>query len=228
MLIKYSEIIEKYKLNFSTVLHVGAHEAEELDAYFTNGCKKAIWVEGNAALAENLASRLDKEKNLVLQAVVSDKDDQEVDFMIASNDQASSILSMGLHTKLFPGIKMESTQKVKTKTLKTLFAENNLSLKDIDFVNLDIQGAELLALKGMGDDIQEVKAIYTEVNTDYVYENCALMSEIDSYLKPYGFHRVETVFWPKHPWGDALYLKEGLFKRSFFQSIQSLFGMRVK
>ena len=74
-------------------------------------------------------------------------------------------------------------------------------------MNIDVQGAELLVLKGAENTLKTVNAVYTEVNTDYVYKNCALIEEIDEYLFSLGFKRTETKMWQNHPWGDALYLK---------------------
>ena len=48
--------------------------------------------------------------------------------------------------------------------------------------------------------------IYTEINTNTLYKDCALVSEIDEYLSKYGFIRVETSMTP-FEWGDALYIK---------------------
>jgi hypothetical protein len=53
-----------------------------------------------------------------------------------------------------------------------------------------------------------VKAVFTEVNTEEVYKGCALISQIDDFLSPLGFERVETVMWKNHPWGDALYIRK--------------------
>ena len=47
---------------------------------------------------------------------------------------------------------------------------------------------------------------YLEVNSDYVYKNCALVGEIDEYMLKYNFKRIETK-WTKEKWGDALYIK---------------------
>jgi sugar phosphate isomerase/epimerase len=74
-------------------------------------------------------------------------------------------------------------------------------------VNLDIQGVELKALKGMGDYLKDVQYIYTEVNSDYVYKNCSIVGEIDDFLKQYGFSRVETSWFRDCRWGDAFYMK---------------------
>ena len=73
-------------------------------------------------------------------------------------------------------------------------------------MNIDIQGAELLALKGMGDLIKYFDYVYLEVNSDYVYKKCALVHEIDDYLSKYNYVRVETS-WTDAKWGDALYIR---------------------
>ena len=82
-----------------------------------------------------------------------------------------------------------------------------------NFLNLDIQGAELKALKGMEEYLSKVDYIYTEVNSEYVYEKCAIVNEIDSYLMAFGFIRTETAWYSEdggrssHGWGDAFYIR---------------------
>ena len=82
---------------------------------------------------------------------------------------------------------------------------------DFNFLNLDIQGAELLALQGLEDNLKFIDYIYTEINTGEVYKNCAKVNEIDEFLKKYGFERVETAM-TSWEWGDAFYIKKGLKK----------------
>lgn len=207
MLISYKTIIEKYNLNIKNVLHVGAHKAEELVSYLDNGVEKVIWVEANRELAQQLKERLQEDINTVINAVVSDKDDNEVDFFVTNNGESSSILELGTHKILFPGIHTVKSVKEKTKTIDSIFFENKMDFKKIDFINLDIQGAELKALRGI-KEFFNIKAIYTEVNTDYVYKECALIEEIDDFLHAFKFERVETKMWPNHPWGDALYVRK--------------------
>jgi FkbM family methyltransferase len=208
MLIEYKNIIKKHNLQIKKILHVGAHKAEEAKTYFDNGCEEVIWVEANPSLVSYLNNTLSKDKNKVFEAVISDTDGDEVDFIVTNNGQSSSILELGIHKNLFPSVRQSETISQKTKTIGTLFDENNLNFKEIDFINLDIQGAELLALKGVGDSFHNVSAILTEINTDYVYKDCALVGEIDEYLADFNFKRVETVMWSDHPWGDALYVRE--------------------
>ena len=208
MLIPYHKIIKDYGLDVKNILHIGAHVAEEHDDYFNNGCESVVWLEANPYLCTFLENRLDDNKNMIISAAVSDSDNEEVDFIITNNGQSSSLLELGLHKNLFPSVVEKTRIKVSTKKVSTIFVENDIDFHSIDFINLDIQGAELLALKGMPNGLANVKAIFTEVNTEEVYKGCAIISEIDDFLAPLGFERVETVMWQNHPWGDALYIRK--------------------
>jgi hypothetical protein len=79
---------------------------------------------------------------------------------------------------------------------------------EYNFLNFDIQGAELKALKGMESYLDKVDYLYTEVNSDYVYKECALIGELDEYLLKFGLHRVETKWCGEFRWGDAFYIRK--------------------
>jgi hypothetical protein len=54
--------------------------------------------------------------------------------------------------------------------------QNILDIIPKYFLNFDIQGAELKALKGMEEYLSNVDYLYTEIISDYVYKNCAINS----------------------------------------------------
>lgn len=91
--------------------------------------------------------------------------------------------------------------------MDTLIAQEHIPIEKLNFVNLDIQGVELRALKSMEKYLQHVKYIYTEVNTEQVYKGCNLIGEIDEYLKQFGFVRVAQQIYKQYGWGDAFYIK---------------------
>ena len=76
-----------------------------------------------------------------------------------------------------------------------------------DFLNMDIQGAELKCLKGFERNLGMINAIYAEVNEKELYAGCALLPELDAWLSEHGFVRVHTHMTP-HGWGDALYIRQ--------------------
>ena len=72
------------------------------------------------------------------------------------------------------------TEGSNSKKGDTLIKDNGINMCDYNFLNLDIQGAELLALRGIEDNLKFIDYIYTEVNTGEVYKNCAKVYEIDN------------------------------------------------
>ncbi len=90
--------------------------------------------------------------------------------------------------------------------MNTLLTDKNLNIDNYDFINLNIQGAELYTLKGFGNLLNKVKYIYTEVNINDIYKNCHLLDQIDDYLKFFNFSRVEIKM-TEYEWGDTLYIK---------------------
>jgi len=82
--------------------------------------------------------------------------------------------------------------------------ENKIDISDYDFLVMDLQGAELLALNGMKDNLHKVNFAYLEVNRDEVYTNCAKVEQLDEFLLQYGLKRKQT-YWTSYDWGDAYY-----------------------
>jgi hypothetical protein len=72
---------------------------------------------------------------------------------------------------------------------------------------MDLQGAELMALQGLGKEIDKIDFAYLEVNKDYLYEGCALIQDIDAFMEVNGFKRVELEWCGNFGWGDAFYTR---------------------
>jgi FkbM family methyltransferase len=210
MLIPFSTITNKYNLdNTKNILHIGAHECEEKNSYNSEGFKdeQIFWIDGNENLVKKIKS-LNKDI-IIYDALISDKDYDEVEFIITNNMQSSSILELDEHLKEHPWVYEINRYKKHTVTIDTLLKNNNIDFKNFEFVNIDIQGAELLALKGMKIMLPFLKYLYLEVNIKHLYKNCALINEIDTFLKDYNFIRCETVI-TDYGWGDAFYIKSNL------------------
>jgi FkbM family methyltransferase len=181
-------------LSLRKIIHVGAHFLEERSLYERLNLE-VLWIEANPYIAKMHPN--------VICATISDKV-EEVEFIISNNTQSSSILNMKTHKNVYPHIFEVEKIKTKTTTLNALI--NNPS--EYDALNLDIQGAELKALKGATNILPFLKAIYTEVNKEELYENCARIEEIDLFLAKYDFCRVSTKWEGNTGWGDALYKKK--------------------
>ena len=97
MLIKLLQLVEKYKINFKGILHVGAHECEELGDYLKYlPMNNILWVEG---LVDKVQYCKNKFPGIQIEhAVVSDII-ESVTFNRANNGQSSSILEFGFGGK---------------------------------------------------------------------------------------------------------------------------------
>ena len=202
MLIPLHELVEKYKIKFKGILHVGAHECEELNDYARYISKdKILWVEAMEDKVQLCKAKFPEIK--IEQAVISDKI-EKVTFKISNNGQSSSILDFGLHSYFHPHVVFVNSVEMETKLLKDVICNYDI---DYNFINLDIQGVELRGLKSMEEYLHKIDYIYTEVNSDYVYKDCNLITELDDYLNKFGFTRVETSWACDYRWGDAFYIK---------------------
>lgn len=216
MLISYSELKTKYKINPTGILHIGASTGQEVKEYYDNGIQKTIWIEADPKVFTQLSKNLESYKHaLPVNAVVSYVNDFESDFYITDNNgESSSLLKMGTHKDVHPDVKVIETITVKTSTVTKILENLELEIKDYDFLNIDIQGAELMALKGMKDLLKQVNFAYIEVNNKELYKGCPMIEEIDEYLEKRNLLRVEVKWANDTGWGDAFYINRYWLERN--------------
>jgi len=201
MLIKINELIYHLNINIKGILHIGAHECEELKDYNNAGIDNSniYWIEAMQNKVDLINS---KNNNInIYQAVIDDVDDKEINFKITNNGESSSILDFGSHEIHHPQVKVVETKVLKTNRMDTIIDKYNIPIDKLNFINLDIQGVELRALKSMEKYLNYVDFI------EEVYKGCNLMSEIDEYLSNFGFKRVTQRIYTQYGWGDAFYMK---------------------
>ena len=75
--------------------------------------------------------------------------------------------------------------EVQTTTLAAVMRER--SIESIDLLWMDVQGAELLVLEGLGERIRDVAMIHTEVEFFEIYKGQALFADVDRFLTGAGF-----------------------------------------
>ena len=208
MLISFDEIhcvLTKCGINITGAFHIGAHECEEFDFYDRLGltANDIVWIE---ALPWKVMEAQTKGIPNVYNAVITDIDNEDITFNIANNGQSSSVLQFCTHAFEHPSVVYIDTIETKSITIDTFFEQNQIDSSKLNFWNMDIQGAELLALKGGTKNIPNATVIYLEVNEKELYKNCGLIYDIDELLSSYGFSRVLTCM-TIHGWGDASYIK---------------------
>lgn len=209
MMIDFNTLWPKYDVYPYGVLHLGANQGQERETYRKNGVKKVIWVEAIPEVFYQLSENIKSfEGHSALNICVGDVEGEPVEFKVSNNEsQSSSYLNLKHHSVIHPEVHYVHSFETIKRRLDKIFPLASFS-KEKWLLNLDLQGAELDAIMGMGALIEEFEWIYTEVNKKEVYEGCALISDIDEYLKLFGFFRAETGAWVSDSWTDAFYTKK--------------------
>lgn len=212
MLIDLTTLLRKYQMELKGVIHGGAHECEEMEYYKKNGLTedKVIWFEANPNLKEKMEKINSALK--IYNYAICEESDKTLTFYVTNNFQSSSILPLKTHKRHYPNIQVREKIEVQTIRMDDFFSRNNLDIKEFNFLNLDIQGAELLAIKGMGELLTNMEMLYLEINKEELYENCALIYDLDAYLEEKNFVRLDTK-WTGQGWGDAFYLRRDIYRQ---------------
>lgn len=206
MLMSLPELVATYGIEFHGVLHCGAHLAEEAPIYDELGAGPVTWIEANPRVFDKIRAALEPypDQRLV-EALVYDQDHVTVDFNVTNYDgMSSSILKFGTHPEFSPDTVFVETVKLDAWKIDTLVARHNISA---NFLNMDLQGAELHALRGAMKFLEGVQYVMSEVNKAEVYRGCAKVGQLDELLGEYGLKRVETYWVPNQGWGDALWIR---------------------
>lgn len=209
MLIKFSDLLKRHNFKPKGIFHIGASHGEEFEEYDKNGIKQQVWIEAIPAVFEKLEEKLlNYNYAIPINACISDKIGEKVIFNITSNDgQSSSFLPMKEHLVAHPDVTVVDQIELVTTTVDQLVKERGLDVSCYDFLNIDLQGAELLALKGFAENLHKINYVYCEVNTKEMYQGCPHMAEIDAFLLKHGFEAKEEVILD-FGWGDKFYMRK--------------------
>ena len=225
MLIDFRVLKSVYNINPTSIVHVGAHKAEEWRLYEKTWKKlrNVVWIEADPNLIKDIKSRVPKSHDVIEVAVWHEE--KSLQFYRSNVSLSSSLLELKEHSKYYPKVVMNEIIEVQGSILDV-----TLNRKECDFLNLDIQGAELSALKGFTEGLNRVRYIYCEVNKIELYKAGAHVSEIDNFLIGFNFIRLHTV-WTKFGWGDAVYIQRGSLRLIAFRrfiAVLALLAIKFK
>lgn len=207
MLINFESLISTYGMPRG-IIHIGAHELQERESYIKCNLFNTIWIEANPRIIEKLKNTIKlHETESLFNFAVTSKKEKEMDLNLASFDQSSSLLSFGTHKEYYPHIDFIEKIKVPAKRMDDFIEDFAIQMQNYNFINIDIQGAELQAIKSFGQYLSNIDFIYTEVNEEQLYKDCDLLKDIDTFLEEKGFIQVELSM-SSEKWGDAFYIRK--------------------
>jgi FkbM family methyltransferase len=207
MLLSYASLIKQYGVNVTGVIHVGGHIGQEMETYKKNNVTNLIVFEPQKVPFQKLSAVVESVgfDNVTLINKALGNSCETVEMTCNDDGLCSSILNPKHVLEQYPNIIFDRKETVEMVTMDSVIPENH----DFNFLNMDTQGYELEVLKGARKTLEKIDCVYTEVNNTEVYENNALIEEIDEFLKEYDMIRVETD-WMGGTWGDAFYIRQEL------------------
>ena len=205
-LLNLTKLNDTYNLKVKGVAHFGAHTGEEVEEYKKLNYKPIHLFEPQKKLFKKLEESFLRDKDIFLYNVGLGSENTNLKlFLSPSNESASaSLLKPTGHLEYHPEIIFEDTENIE------ICSYDQFDLSYVNFLNIDIQGYELQALKGSENSLKKyIEYICIEISREEMYEDAVLKNQLDSYLKDFEFIRVSTRWASsKIPWGDAFYIKK--------------------
>ena len=195
------------------IIHVGANTGQEIELYAKYNLS-VLWIEPIPEIFAKLQSNLAGfPKQTALEGLVTDVNNKEYDFHLASNGGASSsILEFDLHKDIWPDVTFKKTIKLYSKTLSTLLSDNKIDITPYDMLIIDTQGSELLVLEGAQTILHQFRYIQTEVADFEAYKGCCQLKDLALFLGKHGYSEVFRKKTAMHPDGGKYF--DIIYKRS--------------
>jgi FkbM family methyltransferase len=132
-----------------------------------------------------------------------EKSSEDWDF----GNKSSSLLQPDKTLEAHDWLKFHEKIEVKTNTLAS-FCKLNF-IESIDFIHMDVQGAELMVLQGATEYLKKVKSIWLEVEKISLYKDQPLKKDIELFMKVNNFVKImDTV---DRVAGDQFYVNKLYF-----------------
>ena len=204
------QLLVSFELRGMRCLHVGACELEELPGYTKAGIVDIVWIEARPAAVHDMRAK--HPDQTILQACVSNVTGKHVLFRETINDsndhQQSSMLPIhaGNMLRACPSLRITKSYHLQSWRIDDLLATQNIN-PEFQFLNVDVQGAELLALQGISDAMwQTIKIVYVEFNAVEYYKGSPKPEQLHAFLVSKGFARKLTK-WCGTTFGDSVYAR---------------------
>lgn len=168
-----------------------------------------------------LAQRFGDDGSVVLVPTALSDQPGQAEFFTSEHRGANSLLPRPVGKRRYYGARAELTgrMEVPLTTLDAFAAEAGIS--QVSILKLDIQGAELRALRGAAGLLaaQAIDVIYTEVEFVPFYEGGALFFELCSFLAGhgYGLYGLYHLFQARNGqlrYGDAVFVSDTVRRRA--------------
>jgi FkbM family methyltransferase len=201
------------------VVHVGADVGQEVEQYLCYGFEKIVLIDANPRCCETLFAKFGRDSRVkIFNYAVCDRQgilDFHVHTSHSGSTEPASILPMKRFKEIVRTLRTAETIKIHATTLDALFEQNGLARRDYNFLNIDVQGAELMVLHGALSILDFIDAVVSETNLIELYDGGSLEHEIVDFLAVRGFEKKHAIYHTLYDdkstfpaWGECLFVKK--------------------
>lgn len=208
------ELLDRHGLHLRGVIHAGGHLGQEVPLCKKLGAKRVVLFEPVPYTFRAMKVQWGEDPVVTCVPLALGACAGSVTMLIENSNQgqSSSILEPKLHLQRFPQIQFDGRQLVDMVALDDWFYPERAALAaEVNMFVLDVQGYELEALKGAKKFLREpgLECMVVEVNREELYKGCAMVEQVDEFLKANGgFERAHTNWvGPGEGSGDAFYVR---------------------
>jgi FkbM family methyltransferase len=207
-----------------TILDIGGCEGEESIRYSRIFPFASIYVfeplpENQKLIAENLKKHQVENIKLMPFAVSDEEgfcqfyissghpENQPTDLDWNFGNKSSSLLLPEISNNA-NWLNFDQKIDVQTTTIDSFFVKNKID--EVDFVHMDVQGAEMKALAGAKGYLSKIKTIWLEVSNIELYKSQPLKTDIEQFMKKNNFYLAKSEM--EGNVGDQFYINKNYFK----------------
>jgi FkbM family methyltransferase len=189
------------------VIHVGAHECEEMDFYDRRNADYVLWVEANPAKWPIIEKKIGKRDSQILVKSAAGSENGVLEFSTYNRSEYNSVLLPGGGD---PHMVRTGSLFVVVKTLDQIIADSLPISRPLPvLLTMDVQGYEAKVVAGAGNILgsSSLKWIYSEICWKNYYEGQITQTELEEILFPYGFRLASIDHEGGDEWGNLLFKK---------------------
>ena len=197
----------------ASVIHVGAHEGQEVAAYLAAGARSVVLVEANPEHVATLRARFSGTPGVRVVGCAAGAEPGSATLRLhtsrSGDTQSASLLELAELGEVGT-VHTQGAVEVPVRTLDDIAAG-----APCDLLVVDVQGAELLALRGATDLLMRVKAVVCEIELRPLYVGAPAEAAITELLGAAGLERADALHYElttatgarRLAWCDALFVR---------------------
>ena len=205
----------KKNLEIKLFFDVGCHLGNYTDIVIKNFPNAIVYMfEPQKKIFDKIKKKYKENFNVNISNLALSNKKNFQNFYINKFDVASTLSKINLQDELLkkrasyfgeePSKMIEEIQNVETIKLDEFIIDKKINY--IDLIKIDTEGHEFEVLDGLKENIQKVKFILIEFQSNQIFDAYD-PKKIDDFLKKNKFEKVKSFKFPLRPWEDRLYKK---------------------